>query len=120
MENQPKKRGRKAGSKNKTNSQTNAKEPPKKRGRKPNKKIVHNENPVFADDNLNIDDLIIKLNGDKKNNETNLSTIINEESNYVNEKKKVCWNCCHSFDNMIVGLPIKYSNNVLSSNVLVL
>jgi hypothetical protein len=110
MENQPKKRGRKAGSKNKTNNQTNTKEPPKKRGRKPNKKIVHNENPVFADDNLNIDDLIIKLNGDKKNNETNLSTIINEESNYVNEKKKVCWNCCHDFHNMVHGIPIKYDN----------
>ena len=27
---------------------------PKKRGRKPNKKIIYKENPVFADDNLNI------------------------------------------------------------------
>ena len=75
MEKQPKKRGRKAGSKKKP---TENKEPPKKRGRKPKKKIVTNDNPVFADDNLNMEDLIIKLNNDKNDQENNLSFTIDE------------------------------------------
>lgn len=112
MNQKPKKRGRKVGSKNKNNNEVINKEPPKKRGRKPNKKIVTNENPVFADDNLNIDDLIIKLNSEKKGN--NLSTEINEENeiNYINNNNKLCWNCCHGFHNMVHGLPINYNNEV--------
>ena len=97
MNDQPKKRGRKVGSKNK-NTDSNIKEPPKKRGRKPNKKIVTNENPVFADDNLNIEDLIIKLNSEKKDN--NLSSEINEDNELdLINNKKLCWNCCHNIDN---------------------
>ena len=112
MDNQPKKRGRKVGSKNKI-TDTNIKEPPKKRGRKPNKKIVTNENPVFADDNLNIEDLIIKLNSEKKEN--NLSSEINEDNELDlinNNNNKLCWNCCHGFHNVVHGLPINYNNNV--------
>jgi hypothetical protein len=118
MENQPKKRGRKVGStKNNNNNNNISKEPPKKRGRKPKKKIVTNENPVFANDDLNMDDLIINLNNDKNNNnDNNLSVIIDDqdEINYNNNKNinKLCWNCCHSFHNRIHGIPINYNNNV--------
>ena len=110
MENQPKKRGRKAGSKK---NQTENKEPPKKRGRKPKKKIVTNENPVFADDNLNMEDLIIKLNNDKNDQENNLSFTIDEheEINY-NKKSKLCWNCSHDFFDRIHGVPINYNSGV--------
>tara|TARA_B100000989_G_C19510242_1_gene458619 strand:- start:808 stop:1512 length:705 start_codon:yes stop_codon:yes gene_type:complete len=110
MENQPKKRGRKAGSKK---NPTENKEPPKKRGRKPKKKIVTNENPVFADDNLNMEDLIIKLNNDKNDQENNLSFTIDEheEINY-NKKSKLCWNCSHDFFDRIHGVPINYNSGV--------
>jgi hypothetical protein len=111
---QPKKRGRKVGSKN-TNKNIE-KGPPKKRGRKPNKKIITNDNPIFADDNLNIDDLIIKLNNDKKDNDLNLSLIIedNKDINYSNSERnsQLCWNCCHNFHNVVHGLPINYNNDV--------
>ena len=114
MTDQPKKRGRKVGSKNKSNV---VKGPPKKRGRKPNKKIVTNTNPVFAEDNLNVDDLIIKLNNDKKENTINLSIDIddNNDNNYnelSNGYGDLCWNCCHEFHNIVHGLPINYDNNV--------
>ena len=85
MENQPKKRGRKVGSKK---NNTENKEPPKKRGRKPKKKIITNENPVFADDNLNMEDLIIKLNNDKNDQENNLSFTIDEHEE-INYDKKI-------------------------------
>ena len=61
MENGPKKRGRKLGS---SKEVPHVKPPPKKRGRKPKKKIITNENPIFADDNLNMEDLIIR--GERK------------------------------------------------------
>lgn len=111
MADQPKKRGRKVGSKNKSNV---VKGPPKKRGRKPNKKIVTNTNPVFAEDNLNVDDLIIKLNNDKKENTINLSIDINEniDDNELSDGVSLCWNCCHGFHNIVHGLPINYDNNV--------
>ena len=112
MDVQPKKRGRKVGSKNKSNV---VKGPPKKRGRKPNKKIVTNTNPVFAEDNLNVDDLIIKLNNDKKENNMNLSIDINEnidDNVILSGGDSLCWNCCHGFHNIVHGLPINYDNNV--------
>lgn len=114
MTDQPKKRGRKVGSKNKSNV---VKGPPKKRGRKPNKKIVTNTNPVFAEDNLNVDDLIIKLNNDKKENSTNLSIDINEnidddDNVILSGGDSLCWNCCHGFHLYSHGLPINYDNNV--------
>ena len=110
MDNQPKKRGRKVGSKKNT---TENKEPPKKRGRKPKKKIVTNENPVFADDNLNMEDLIIKLNNDKNDHENNLSFTIDEhEEINFNKKSKLCWNCSHDFFDRIHGVPINYNSGV--------
>lgn len=110
MDDQPKKRGRKVGSKKEI---TKNKEPPKKRGRKPKKKVVTNENPVFADDNLNMEDLIIKLNNDKNEHDNNLSFSIDEheEINYT-KKSKLCWNCSHDFFDGIHGIPINYNSGV--------
>ena len=110
MDVQPKKRGRKVGSKKET---TENKEPPKKRGRKPKKKVVTNENPIFADDNLNMEDLIIKLNNDKNEHDNNLSFSIDEheEINYT-KNSKLCWNCSHNFFDRIHGIPINYNSGV--------
>jgi hypothetical protein len=113
---QPKKRGRKVGSKNNNNNKKECvKAPPKKRGRKPNKKIITNNNPVFANDNLNVDDLIIKLNNDKKDNDINLCLNLDDkEEEYLknNDNCQLCWNCCHEFHNIVHGLPINYNNEV--------
>ena len=107
---QPKKRGRKLGSKK---DMPDVKPQPKKRGRKPKKKIITNENPVFADDNLNMEDLIIKLNNDKSEHNNNLSFIIDEHEEIDYKKKRVlCWNCCHDFHNNIYSIPIKYNKNI--------
>jgi len=88
----------------------------KKRGRKPKEKTIINDNPIFADDKDNIDDLIIKLNSNQ--NDNNLTYELNEfnKQNLVGENNisEVCWNCCHCFHNDIVGLPIKYNNNIFS------
>jgi len=111
MDNIPKKRGRKVG---KTNNIPLPKEAPKKRGRKPNKKIVYKENPVFADDNVNINDLIIKLNNDKIDENNSLNLVINDKDDKTlsNRCSKLCWNCCHNFHKVVLGIPINYDNNV--------
>ena len=119
MEEKPKKRGRKVGSKNKPKKPN---EPPKKRGRKPNEKTVVKENPTFAKDTLDIDDLIVKLNNTKYDNQNHLSITINDYDynscdnqslNYsCSGENMVCWNCIHSFHDIVHGLPINYSNNI--------
>ena len=90
----------------------------KKRGRKPKENIVINNNPVFADDNENIENKIIKLNKNKNNDNNNILYSINElELNNIDDynvynTSDVCWNCCHEFNNIITGLPINYNNNI--------
>ena len=110
MDDKPKKRGRKLGSKKEV---PDVKPPPKKRGRKPKKKIITNENPIFADDNLNMEDLIIKLNNDKSDHSNSLSFVIDEHEE-INFKKKslLCWNCCHKFTDQIHGVPINFNSGV--------
>ena len=110
MENGPKKRGRKLGS---SKEVPHVKPPPKKRGRKPKKKTITNENPIFADDNLNMEDLIIKLNNDKSEHSNSLSFLIDEHEE-INFKKKslLCWNCCHEFTDQIHGVPISFNSGV--------
>mgnify|MGYP000639576737 FL=1 len=110
MDDKPKKRGRKLGSKKEV---PDVKPPPKKRGRKPKKKIITNENPIFADDNLNMEDLIIKLNNDKSEHSNSLSFLIDEHEE-INFKKKslLCWNCCHEFTDQIHGVPISFNSGV--------
>jgi hypothetical protein len=89
----------------------------KKRGRKPKDNTIINNNPVFAEDTENIDNLIIKLKCDNDNyseNDNNIVYSIDDIDNYdnINGKKisEVCWNCCHSFNNNILGLPLRYNN----------
>jgi len=114
MDNQPKKRGRKFGSKNKPKSEPNI---PKKRGRKPNEKIIINENPIFAKDTMDVNDLILKLNTHKNNDGNNLSFEINDDENLLKFKDipnntNICWNCIHPFYNIVHGLPINYSKEI--------
>lgn len=128
----PKKRGRKPGSKNKTPEEKNKENTTgkKKRGRKPKSNVTINENPIFESESKINNHLIIKINNksnnlslDNINNEINkfLSNDINLNNNYSNinynqdtieETNTICWNCCHSFDKVKIGLPIKYINNI--------
>ena len=84
----------------------------KKRGRKPKENIIINHNPIFANDKDNIENLIIKLNKNNKENNTNILYSINEYDFNKNYKEinvsDICWNCCHSFEEMVHGLPLKY------------
>ena len=93
----------------------NIKKKPKKRGRKPKENTIINNNPVFANDNENIEDLIIKLNNNKNDNSNILYTInefeLNKDYNTYNISE-ICWNCCYKFNNVIIGLPINYNNNI--------
>jgi hypothetical protein len=54
------------------------------------------------------DDLNIELPGYEKNEYSIINTITNTSD---------CWNCCHSFDNVIskCSIPLKYENNVFST-----
>ena len=87
----------------------------KKRGRKPKDNTIINNNPVFAEDSENIENLIIKLKCDDENNNDIIYSIDDMDNNYDNINGKniseVCWNCCHSFNNNILGLPLRYNNN---------
>ena len=89
---------------------------PKKRGRKP-KKEKQSEDKVVNDDNNNkiMDNYIIKLNPFSCENDIvepfSLDTEKLEKS--VNNKvSEICWNCCHNFDSIVYGIPMKYHNKV--------
>ena len=89
---------------------TKEKKIPRKRGRKP--KIF---NAVKLNTNNEIKkNYIIKL----KNNDINLDIEnIDSYNEQVDVKfemnySEICWNCCHSFHNIIYGLPLKYINNI--------
>ena len=88
----------------------------KKRGRKPKENTIINNNPVFAEDTENIDNLIIKLKYEDNDNDIILSINDIDTDINININKKIntcelCWNCCHAFNKNIVGLPIRYNNN---------
>ena len=111
MDDKPKKRGRKVGSKNKVSNNG----PPKKRGRKPNEKVIMKENPVFANDSVDIDNLIIKLNNSIDDNNISLNIIDEKYDDNIicnDNNEIVCWNCVHKFQNITIGLPINYNNNI--------
>jgi len=87
---------------------------PKKRGRKPKNVIISKKKEQKEE--LNIpENLIIKL----KTSDIETDTILPYEKDTVDtisEEKQctseVCWNCCHPFNNLICGVPLKYINKV--------
>ncbi len=117
---QPKKRGRKVGSKNKKKESGNISENivekplPKKRGRKPKENIIKNDNPVFTkpEDSQN---LIIRVKKDI-NKVSHIQSFDNTDTfqdvNYEDNSCCTCWNCCHKYENNTFGIPIKYINNI--------
>tara|TARA_Y100000389_G_scaffold108836_1_gene105927 strand:- start:163 stop:927 length:765 start_codon:yes stop_codon:yes gene_type:complete len=119
---EPKKRGRKKGSKNKkylTNEDNLVTEEiiekpiPKKRGRKPKENIIKNDNPVFNNDIHN--NLIIRVKKDI-NKVSDINSYDSSDTftdvNYDSNCCKVCWNCCHKCNNDVHGVPLKYINNI--------
>ena len=86
---------------------------PKKRGRKPKKKIIVEDEPKSKI----TESMIIKLNHRYEDddiikpydNDNNVNESMDDNDKLVGE---VCWNCCHKFNNIIYGLPLKYINNI--------
>lgn len=83
--------------------------PKKKRGRKPKKDVK-----VKPVKNKISNNLVIKLN--HLNEENNVIEPFSDEKYYVNNENKncgkLCWNCCHPFEDIIYGLPIKYNSGI--------
>ena len=83
---------------------------PKRRGRKPKKKVTPK-----VETNKITDSLIIKLNHFKDDN-LNVQPFNNIDDNYQttsdNNISEVCWNCCHDFNNIVHGIPLKYINGM--------
>ena len=85
---------------------------PKKRGRKPKNQLT----PKKEQSSKKIsENLIIRL---KKTNKQ-VSDISGYEidpksdiSDNTNNAGEVCWNCCHSFHEMVYGIPLKYLDGV--------
>ena len=85
---------------------------PKKRGRKPKNLLPESKKK----ENHGItENLIIRL---KKNvvDEYNISSYNKDESQNQNVSNsgnsEICWNCCHSFNEHIFGIPMKYIHGV--------
>ena len=86
---------------------------PKKRGRKPKKDNgkKEGEHPKINDN------LIIKLNpiNDYQEVVEPFSIDTKEVESTIKEmtnRSEVCWNCCHNFDSIIYGIPLKYHNKI--------
>lgn len=90
----------------------------KKRGRKPKKKSE--EEPKQESTQMN-ENLVIKLTEPNELDKHNIDSI-NVKSYEENSKTHsqygkqktgdICWNCCHEFDNIITGIPMKYYKKV--------
>jgi hypothetical protein len=89
---------------------------PKKRGRKPKKDKQSEYSGKNKKINTQImDNFIIRLNPINSENDLIEPFSIdteNLENNVNNKVSDVCWNCCHSFDSIIYGIPLKYHNKV--------
>ena len=89
---------------------------PKKRGRKPKKDKQSEYSGKNKKINTQImDNFIIRLNPINSENDLIEPFSIDTENleNNVNHKvSDVCWNCCHSFDSIVYGIPLKYHNKV--------
>jgi hypothetical protein len=86
----------------------------KKRGRKP-KEINKQKEDINKITEI-VGNHIIKLNVQKQdNNEIDGYIEGNNELNIISENNsKLCWNCCHSFEDIlyVYGIPLKYLNGV--------
>ena len=86
---------------------------PKKRGRKPKNKIVEKKEVNTAI----TENMVIRLTSSEKTDDTSIQPFENENENVkvnTNEHKcsKVCWNCCHEFNDLIFGVPLKYFGGI--------
>ena len=90
---------------------------PKKRGRKPKNQLSSTKDVKNQNQNPEItENLIIQL---KKNvvddyniNSYDISKTNNELVEEETRKSEKCWNCCHSFNDHIFGIPMKYLHGV--------
>ena len=87
----------------------NSEKPKKKRGRKPKKDVKAEKVENTLSNNM-----VVKLN--HINEENNIVEPFSNENYYLEEEKKqcgsLCWNCCHSFEEIVYGLPLKYVSGV--------
>ena len=88
---------------------------PKKRGRKPKNQLTSNGTKKKKTPEIT-ENLIVQL---KKTNldEYNILSYDNEINLHEKvecgcQKSEVCWNCCHSFNEQIFGIPMKYLHGV--------
>lgn len=83
--------------------------PKKKRGRKPKKETQKIEIPKTTISN----NMVIKLNHLLEDNSV-VKPYSNDNFHYTekNSCSSICWNCCHSFDEMIYGIPLKYLSGI--------
>lgn len=90
--------------------------PKKKRGRKPKKKAAIKE----KNDEEKQSNMVIRLSSipgtfEQKKMEINEGYEANKKNENVSGKQKtgnVCWNCCHEFDSIITGIPIKQVDGI--------
>ena len=84
--------------------------PKKKRGRKPKKQ----PQPVENNTNQLSNNMVIKLN--HINQETSTVLPFSDNTFFANEGGggcgTLCWNCCHSFEEIVYGLPLKYFSGI--------
>ena len=81
----------------------------KKRGRKPKKNVEKVENSQTLLSN----NMVIKLNN--VDEEETAVVPFSQENYSINETSNcgtLCWNCSHSFEEMIHGLPLKYISGI--------
>lgn len=83
--------------------------PKKKRGRKPKKNVEN----VEMNKNYLSNNMVIKLN--HVNEENSVILPYSDENFSINESNNcgsLCWNCCHSFQEIVYGLPLKYISGI--------
>lgn len=90
---------------------------PKKRGRKPKKEKQEEDNQEKSNVQCKItDNMIIRLNPITEENEI-IEPFSSENIDNNNQKintcmSEICWNCCHPFDSIVFGIPLKYRNGI--------
>ena len=87
----------------------NKEKPKKKRGRKPKKETQKQEEPKQTISN----NMVIKLNHVVEEN--NIVKPYTDDHYHLTEQtncSSICWNCCHSFEEMVHGLPLKYVSGI--------